>query len=540
MRALASVKVRLFLVAWIVYGLFFATNVVREHYPAFALIERGDWVCDRYEGMHWDLFRHSDGHVYSGNNVMGSLLAVPPLLVLDPLLDRLEERSKRSLAEHPERVDTHYETPHPLRRDFYRKVVLAGLDLRFGAATAITSVLLMAPLSALVVVWMYATLLRRGVPRPRAVWLALLFAFATPVFYRSAHLNHNVFLMAAVFGGFLLAWPKPDQPGQLPAWRRALAGLACGLAVALDYAGIVPAAVLAGYFVATRARRAGVASALRESLPAVLAALPPIAFLLGTQWAMYGDPLTPGQFVMPRQNAFVDVGARGIGWPSAEIFLKNLLSPSWGLLPFAPILAFACLPRSASPALAATPDELRVLPRRERRWAWALVLSFLTFCAMNAYSLLQFNTGFRYLMPVVPFLFLLAADHLARLDRRWLAALSVATLTHALVLSMVREVNDTENDVRAVAEQLDLPQTSLPGYWIVVGTLTPVPASWVRVVREGPQLPWLSVLQRTSRAPSLGGPLPALALLLAAVAACLSIWRLGARSEARLRAAGAG
>ena len=528
MRWLASVKVRLFLVCWIVYSAFFATNVVREHYPAFALIERGDWICDRYEGFHADLFRHTDGHVYTGNNVVGSLIAVPPLLAFDPVLDALEERSQAKLAESGGAVDATYDTKYPLRQALFRKVKQAGLDLRFGAATAITSTFLMAPLCAALVVLVFSTLVARGIARERATWLAFLFAFATPVFYRSAHLNHNVFLMLALFGAFLLLWPRPGQPESLSTARRAWAGFLCGMAIALDYAGVVPAGVLALYFVATRARGAGLGSALRECVPCVLAALPPLLFLLGTQWSMYGDPFTPGQLVMPRQNEYVDVGARGIMLPSGEVFLKNLVSPSWGLLPFAPLLAFAFLPGRA------LRDEERVLPRRERAWVWAFALAFCLFCAMNVYSLLQFNTGFRYLLPIVPFLFLLAADHLARLERRWLAALSAAVVLHATVLSMTREVSDTENDLRRLAVALDRPAVTLDGYWELMLTQAPVPASFVRIVEEGPQLPWLTVLRQTSpQTHWLGNPFLALGLVLAVVVACLGTWRLGAALERR-------
>jgi hypothetical protein len=531
MRFFAPIERRLFAVGWIVFSLFFATNVVREHYPAFALIDRGDWVCDRYEGMHWDLFRHTDGHVYTGNNVLGSLVAVPPLFAFDPLLDRLEAHSKRKLAENP-RPGATYDTggKYPLREAMFRKVVLAGLDLRFGASTAITSVLLMAPLSALLVVLVYRVLVARGVERPRATWLALLFAFATPVFYRAAHLNHNVFLMAAVFGAFLLLWDWRGAGCAPGTARRAWAGFLCGCAIALDYAGFVPAAVVALYFASTRARADGIASALKESALPVAAALPPIAFLLGTQWAMYGDPFTPGQFVMPRQNEYVDTGARGIAWPSAEILLKNLVSPSWGLLPFAPLLLFAFLPARTIQAGAL------VFPRRERRWSAALVVAFMLFCAMNTYSLLQFNTGFRYLLPLVPFLFLAASDHLARLDRRWLAALTVATVAHGAALAMTREVNDTENDLRRIALQLGVASYDLPGYWTVITTLPPVPQSWYRVLHEGPQLPWLTVLRQTSPGvPWLASPLVPLGLMAASAAACAAVWRSGARAETRLR-----
>lgn len=522
MRWLASIKVRLFVVCWLVYSLFFATNVVREHYPAFALIERGDWVCDRYEGMHWDLFRHTDGHVYTGNNLMGSLIAVPPLLLLDPVLDRLEAHSKRELAHNPAPAAT-YDTggKYPLREAMFRKVKLAGLELRFGASTAITSALLMAPLCALLVVLMYAVLLQRGIERARATWLAFLFAFATPVFYRSAHLNHNVFLMLALFGAFLLLWRRNGERSLSPS-RRAWAGFLCGMALSLDYAGVVPAGVLALYFIVTRARESSIATALRESLVSVLAAIPPILFLLGTQWAMYGDPFTPGQMVMPNQNEFVDTGARGMGLPSLEVFLKNLISPSWGLIPFAPLLLIAFWPTRR--------DRELVFPRRERVWSVVFVLAFMLFCAMNTYSLLQFNTGFRYLLPVVPFLFLAASDHLARMHKRTLIAITVVCIAHALVLSMTREVSDTENDLRREALRLGVAQWEVPGYWSAMLTQTPVPASWGRVFTEGPQLPWLTVLRQTSPNTTwLASPLVPLGLMAFCTALAAAIWRAGQR-----------
>jgi len=517
----------LFLVCWIAFSAFFATNVVREHYPAFALIERGDWVCDRYYGMHADLFRHTDGRVYTGNNVMGSLIAVPPLLLFDPLLDRLEEHSKRKLAEHPE-VDATYDTKYPLRREMFRKVKLAGLDLRFGASTAITSAFLMAPLCAGLVVLMYLTLLRRGLSRERASWLAFLFAFATPVFYRSAHLNHNVFLMAVLFGAFVLLWRDLEERESSLA-RRAGAGFLCGMAISLDYAGVVPAGMLALYFVVERARDRGWLQAVWDAAAPIVAALPPILFLLGTQWAMYGNAFTPGQFVMPNQNEYVHEGARGIALPNMEVFLKNLISPSWGLIPFAPLLVFAFLPTRAMRA-----DEL-LLPRRERRWTWAYTLAFMLFCAMNIYSLLQFNTGFRYLLPVVPFLFLAASDHLARLERKKLMALTIAVVAHGVVLSMMREVSDVENELRHAARQLGVLSPQLDGYWTVMFTQTAVPASWLRLFHEGPQLPWLTVLaQTTPSAKWLGGPALPSALLVVTAGACWMIWRIGDRAARAL------
>ena len=528
MQLLASTRVRIFLTCWIVYSLFFATNVVREHYPAFSLIERGDWVCDDYATFHSDIFEHTDGHWYVGNNVLGSLIAVPPLLLFDPVLDALQRHSLAKLEASDAPPDTTYETKYPLRQEMFRKVKLAGLDLRFGASTAITSALLMAPLSALLAVLVYHVLRKRGVARDRSLWMTWLFAFGTPVFFRTAHLNHNMFLMQVLFCAFYLLWnPSPSGSSSsepLSTGRRALAGFLCGMAMALDYAGFIPAGVLALYFVCTRARAVGLGKSLAEAVPCVLAAIPPLLFLLGTQWAMYGNAFTPGQFVMREVN-YTDKGLRGIGFPSLEVFLKNLFSPSYGMLTFAPVLALGLLPARRYPQ-----DEL-ILPRRERRWSAFYVLAFLLFCAANWYSLMQFNTGFRYLLPVVPFVFLAASDHLARLPKGVLAVIVVASIAHQGVLSMAREVNDTEKLLRDRAEELGIAETALEGYWHALLTETPVPVAYRRLVEEGPQLPWLTVLRQTTpeRAGLLGSPFLVLGLFALCGVMIYGMWVVGAR-----------
>jgi hypothetical protein len=518
MRCLASVSSRLFLACWLVYGLFFATNIVREHYPAFALIEQGNFQCDRYQDWHADIFRREDGHSYVGNNVFGSVIAAVPLLVFDPLLDRLEAHSRRKLAESPTPPDATYDTKHPNRADLFRRAKLAGLDLRFGASAAITSLFLMAPLSALFAVLVHRFLLARGIAKARALWLALLFAFGTPVFYRTAHLNHNVFLMQALFAAFLLLWVAPEEPYAPTAKRRAWAGFLLGCAIALDYAGVLPALILGAWFLLARRRSSDWPTALREAVPGVLAALPPIAFLLWSQWVMYGNPLTPGQFVMRPVN-YTEVGLKGMTWPTLEVFLKNLVMPGWGLFTFGPLLLFALVPSRV------WPEGGRILPRRERRLFAVLIWSFLLFCASNQYSMMQFNTGFRYLLPVVPFLFLQASETLARLSARTLAVVTALVLAHSLVLCMTREVNDTEKNLRDAAVAAGVGETELPGYWRTLLTETPIPMSYRRVASEGPQLPWLSVLVATRpQAPAwLKSPLLPTALILACG---LAVWLL--------------
>jgi hypothetical protein len=179
------VKLRLFLTCWIVFSLHFATNVVREHYPAFSIIEDGDFKLDAYAGWHSDIFEHRDGHHYIGNQVTASVIAAVPLLVFDPFLDYLEVVGKRRSSAAPQPSEADYGTEYPMRQAFFRKVQERGLDLRLGASTVVTSVFLMAPLAALFAVLMFEIFTRRRVPESRALRLVLLFAFGTPIFYRA-------------------------------------------------------------------------------------------------------------------------------------------------------------------------------------------------------------------------------------------------------------------------------------------------------------------------------------------------------------------
>jgi hypothetical protein len=525
LRRLADVRVRLFLITWVTYCLFFATNVVREHYPAFALVDHGNLRCDEYLGWHSDIFRYTDGHSYINNNVGASLLATVPLLVFDPVLDLLEAKSKRQLEAAGGVVDTTYDTKYPNRRALFRKAKLAGKDLRFGGATAVTSAFLMAPLSALCSALLLSFLMQRGLERRRAVWLSLLFAFGTPVFYRSASLNHNTLMMSTTFFAFLLLF-DPRSEYVIVARRRFFAGLLCGLTFALDYSGVIPAAVLYGYFVAARASSVGVIRALRESLVVIAGGLPGLAIVLGSQYAQFGDPFLPAQLVMPAVN-YTGEGLRGIGWPSFEIFLKGLISPGWGLYTFGPLLLLGLWPTRD------IPDSELLLPRRERRMIIVLIVSYMSFCAMNRYSLMQFNTGLRYFALLVPFIFLQASDRLSRVQPRTLWLLTIFVVAHSTVMCMTREVNDTEKDLRDEAVALGISEVRLPGYLPTMLTESPIPMAYRRIVTEGPQLPWLTVLAQTSGAPLVKGPLLPSALILLVILACWGLWRLGEALESR-------
>jgi hypothetical protein len=500
MRFLASRRWRIFLITWMVFAVHFATNVVREHYPAFTLAEHGTFQVDEYQGFHSDIFVHRDGHSYVGNNVIVSVLAAVPLFVFDPLLDAIERYSKAKLDASGTPPDGAYRTDKPMRREFFKLVTERGLELRFGAATVITSAFFMAPFSALIVVLMFSVLRARGVMVERATWLAFLFAFGTPVLFRTAVLNHNLFLMYALLLAFVLLWQPAGGPSPAPRRNRVGAGFLGGFTLAVDYIGILSLMALYGYLVLSRLRTASITKSFKESILFVAGSVPPVLFLLYSQWAMYGHPLYPGQFWMPNQNIYVEVGVRGFDWPSPDLFFLNLFDPSYGMFTFGPLLILGLLP------VIGRRDEDLVLPRRERLFVILIFIAFMVFCAANQYSRLQFNTGFRYLVPLVPLFFLAASDHLNHLSRRLLAVITVVVVVHSWVLTVFRES---------------------------------VPRSWSMFFNEGVQLPWLRVLKMTSSpdAAIVQNPLLPTVLLGITVLVALGVWWYGASLEAEGRAA---
>ena len=76
--------------------------------------------------------------------------------------------------------------------------------MKFGLAAAVMQGLLMEPLSALSAVVMVYILGSLTSARA-ALFLSLLYAFATPVFYRTAQLNQNLLVSHFAFFAFALA-----------------------------------------------------------------------------------------------------------------------------------------------------------------------------------------------------------------------------------------------------------------------------------------------------------------------------------------------
>ena len=491
MRFLASPRWRIFLIAWMLYSVHFATNVVREHYPAFSISEHGTFYVDEYQGFHSDIFVGPTGHSVIGNQVFVSVLAAAPLFVFRPVLDALQQHSLDKIRAQ-EAPAGDYRIDKPNRVQFFRIVKERGLDLRFGAATFITTAFFMAPATALFLVYFYGVLRRRSVDAANAAGLTFLLGFGTPLLFRTSTLNHNLFVMYAMFGSFMLLWSEAGQP--IPTSRRIAAGLLAGVTLATDYIAVIILPLLFGYWLWARSRDASWRVAVREMWPIAAGVIPSVLFLLYSQWVMYGNPFYPGQHWMPNQNIYVKEGVRGFTWPDPELFVMSLFDPSFGMYTWAPILLLALIPAwwYSSRSL--------ILPRRERNFLVVAWVVFLLFTSANQYSRLQFNSGFRYLVPLVPFLMLALADHWVRMNRRLKVVLATAAVLHSWVLTVYRE---------------------------------PVLQSWKMFWAEGPQLPWYRVLTLTSGAENsyLGTWWVPTAILAATLALAAGIWRYGSRLE---------
>ncbi len=443
---------RLFLSCWLLFSLHFATNIAREYYPAFALAERGTLRVDAYLGLHPDLFDVPGHGAFINNNPGASIPAALPYLLARPIVDPLVARVARRRAETGEPPTADYDDPRPLRRKFFRQVREMGLDVRFGLASGVIQLGWTAPLSALSVVVMRALLLRMGFGAAWSLGLALLYGFGTPVFFRTGFINQNLTVMhLALFSFALLYRPRGQSPGP-----RALlaAGFLAGYGLFCDYSGLIPIAVLGPYALARLTTEHGPAEGLRRALPMLAGGVAGCALLLLYQAWAFGSPLFPAQHYMP-PTEYSGEGWNGIHPPAPDLAWQNLFDPRFGLFTAGTglLLAFG--------APFVTRGARKGLGRTELVTCLAMFGGIWVFASSVAFARLQWNTGVRYLMPAVPFLFLASAPVWTRLPRRLLPLLAGAVLLQGWSLAMVRET----------------PHESL-----------------LTALLGGPQLPWLTVL----------------------------------------------
>ncbi|MBL8168264.1 MAG: hypothetical protein JNJ50_08935 [Acidobacteria bacterium] len=428
-----SIAVRLFLTCWLVYGLHFATNIVREIYPALALGDHFSFRLDEYANLHPDLFEKPGYGWHINNNPGVSFVAAIPYAIARPVIDRVVARvQQQRLASGQE--PPAYNSPWPMAQEFYKTSWQRGFDIKFGLAALVMQLFCMAPISALGVVAMFYALRQVFVSDRAACWLALLYAFGTPVFFRTGYLNHNLMLGHFLFMGFVAMWNPSGSTRWTTQTRFFLGGLTGGTAFFFDNSGAILLLALFAYGLAQRWRLThSLTDVVRHGWWYFLGTLGPVGLLWFYQWKSFGHPLYPGQHWMPAVH-WSEQGYQGLSLPRADLFFSQLFDSRYGLFVSCPLLLLALL----------APWINR---QRQGRLAnfelWAMLGIFaalLLFCSGVHYSQLQFNTGVRYLAPIFPYLFIAAALVLMRLPAVVAYLIATLSVAEAWCMAMYRDV----------------------------------------------------------------------------------------------------
>ena len=492
-----SIAVRLFVTCWLVYSLHVATNTVREIYLALAIGDHLSFRVDEYANMHPDLFDKPGYGWHIGANPGASMLGAIPYALSRPVLDRVVaavNRSRAGVKEAPA-----YNSPWPLARKFFEESWRRGYDVKFGLAAIVMQAFCMAPISAFGVVAMFY-LLRRVCGSDRiGFWVALLYAFGTPVFFRTGYLNHNLILGHLAFFGFLALW-NPGENNWPATWRYFAGGICGGAALLMDYSGVVFLLGLFCYGIAKAGGLKDIGRTFRLSAWYVAGSIGPVLLLWFYQWSSFGNPFLPGQNWMPPVEWIGD-GYQGFTFPQRDLLLKLLFDYRYGLFVTCPLFLLALF----SPWFGRRRQ--RPVPNLEFAALLGLPLALLLFCGGISYTRLQYNSGLRYLAPLLPFLFVPAAVVLRRLSARAQYFIAAAAVTEAWCMAMYRDVER--------------------GF----GVLDPA----AHVLTGGFQLPLLSVLSRmTQYAAYTGGGVSALPLFTIVAVAIYGVWAFRPAAAVRI------
>ena len=440
---------RVFLTCWLLYTVFWTPWIVREHFPAIALAERGQLDVERYLGWTEDIFSGPHGGAYINNNPGASLTGAVPLLLLRPILVQVDNWNQRLPRRRPNDADD----PIMVR------MTADGRTFYFLLVAFVTVALVMAPATALAMAILCGRMMEAGVPAAKAAAASLLCGLGTPLLFRTGHLNHNLLVADAGFIALLLLWDPADRP--LRPARAASAGLMAGYAVLCDYSGVVVVGVTALY---VWLRSSGDSVTRRRCATAYLAGLVPgiAGLLIYQQWA-FGSFYQPSQHYMT-PTAPTALGYRGFALPSPALLWANFFDLRFGLFPYCPALLLAFLAPLATHAR-------RRMPIREMHLIVIYCLLFVLFCAANQYSWLQPSTGFRYLVPIVPVLALVAMQGAQLFPRIVQWGIAIASLMWSLVLAGAHE-----NDVRLAAQTFWNRRFALP--WIIRLREAGLPVTW--------------------------------------------------------------
>lgn len=371
-----------------------------------------------------DPFRHStgdiaffDGHYYSDKAPGIALSAVPVVAVVRPFL--------RAVGGDPE--------------------TYAGLALLSYLSTVFTAGLL----TALAGVCLFSLCVDLGASASGALFAALTFGLATPIWTLATIFIGHAFAAALLLFAFAAAMRIGTVDPSRDARLGAFVGLAAGWATVSEFPAAVPATILA-VLTAIHAWPLGRARALRILVAMTAGALACAAVLMAYQYACFGSPFHIA-YSSEQGYAGMQQGVFGVSLPKMIRLRRILFGDYRGLLPLAPTLAVAPIglwllmvrlkpdptivapdPTVVAPDLTIVPDPATLaragmLARRRRA---AIVAAFVAayFVLLNAsYAYWEggWSYGPRHASPAIPFLCIGVAALWTWLPRpgRWVLAL---------------------------------------------------------------------------------------------------------------------
>ncbi len=336
-----------------------------------------------------------EGHYYSDKAPGLSLAAVPTVALARPLL--------HAFGGDPENY--------------------GGIALLSYLATVFTASLL----TALAGVALYALCLELGASEGGAIFAAITFTLATPIWTLATIFIGHAFAASLLVIAFREAFLVGAGDNRSDLRHGALVGVCAGWATISEFPAAVPAALIA-LVTAVHAWPLGRERAVRILGAMTVCALACAGVLMAYQWACFGSPF---HIAYSSESTYpgMEQGVFGVSVPRTIRLRRILFGAYRGLLPLAP-------------ALAAAPVGLLLMilkAGRRRRAAIAastIAVYFVLLNASYAYWEGGWSYGPRHAAPAIPFLCIgLAAlwTTLARAGRLLLAALSTYGVAVTLV-----------------------------------------------------------------------------------------------------------
>jgi hypothetical protein len=247
--------------------------------------------------------------------------------------------------------------------------------------------------------------------------------------YGNMFVGHALAAATAFSAFILLDETADDAPPRTVAARMAAAGLLAGLTVAFEYQAALVSVALAVYAAARNRHRLPVLAAF------VAGAIPPAVGLGVFHTALFGRPwkFPFGNVENPTfAKTAHAAGFHGLSLPHLSAFPSFLLSPSYGLFAFSPVLLLGVV------AVVLAFKRGSRAERRDAALVTAVCLLMFVFLSGMSNWRAGWCAGPRYIATVAPFLMLPMLKLWPRASGRWwLGALAIGLLIPSLVLNLV-------------------------------------------------------------------------------------------------------